>query len=69
MFTQALRAGEFSRKGKIDLAANTVRKALDQVAKVFEVHGWNHSFKRGSAIDYEFDMLIKDYRAKDPPIE
>ena len=34
MFAQALRDGEFSRKGKADLASTTVRKALDQVAKV-----------------------------------
>ena len=69
MFSQALKDGEFSRKGKTDLAADTVRKALDQVAKVFEAHERRHPFKRGAALDFEFGMLMKGYRANDPPVE
>ena len=65
MFTQALRDREFSRKGKTDLASIIVRKALDQVAKLFEAHGISYSFKNGTVLDFKFDMLIKDYRAKD----
>ena len=66
-FSQALRDREFSRKGKTHLAVNTVRKALDQVAKIFKAHRQCHPFKRGLAIDFEFNMLMKGYKATDPP--
>ena len=39
------------------------------MVKVFKAHRRNHPFKRGSAIDYKFDMLIKGYRAKDASVE
>ena len=69
VFSQALKDGEFSRKGKTDLAADTVRKALDQVAKVFEAHERRCPFKRGAALDFEFDTLMIGHRANDPPVE
>ena len=52
-----MRGREFSREGEKELAVTTVRKAMDQVTKIFRAHGHSHSFKDGSQLDYEIDLL------------
>ena len=68
-FTQAVRDGEYSRGSKRDLAQTTVREAMDQVAAVFRANRRDHPFKDGTKLDFEVDLLMKGYRAADPPEE
>ena len=67
MFAQAVREREFSRKGEKELATETVRKALDQVAKIFRARGRPHPFKVGSQLDFELDLMLQEYTDNDPP--
>ena len=69
MFAQAVREREFSRKGEKELATATVRKALDQVAKIFRARGRPHPFKVGSQLDFELDLLFQGHTDNDPPEE
>ena len=69
LFAQAVREREFSRKGEKELATATVRKALDQVAKIFRARGRPHPFKAGSQLDFELDLLFQGHTDNDPPEE
>ena len=50
------------------MAAGTVRKAMDQVAEVFEANARPHLFKSTrEKVDFEVSMLMNGYKNRDPP--
>lgn len=67
-FAQAFRDGEFARGGQRDLAASTIREAMEQVAKIFVAHDRPHPFKSAKdRLDYEINLLIDRCKHNDPP--